>query len=163
MSTYERVFSSGLEMLPPIGDMLTKGSRIALKVKDKILLINPAEIMTVEAQGNYVLVRRRSGSDLLRESMAVAAEKLRAYGFLRIHRSVIVNAACVEEIVTLETGDPVVRVQGGMEFPVSRSYRKNLRGLAPLWIGTNGFSDAESRRKKIASGEWGVVSGEKRI
>jgi two-component system, LytTR family, response regulator len=93
----------------------------------------------VEAQGNYVLVRRRGGSDLLRESMTAVAEKLAAFGFVRIHRSVIVNSAFVEEITTLSTGDNVVRMQGGMEFGVSRTCRKNLHSITPLWIGTNGF------------------------
>jgi DNA-binding LytR/AlgR family response regulator len=103
------------------------------------LFIDPAEIVAVEAQGNYILVRRLGESDLLRESITVVAEKLRVYGFVRIHRSVIVNSAFVEEIVTLSSGDSVVRVQGGMEFGVSRTYKKNLHSITPLWIGTNGF------------------------
>jgi DNA-binding LytR/AlgR family response regulator len=71
--------------------------------------------------------------------MSTVAEKLRAYGFVRIHRSVIVNASFVEEILTLSTGDNILRIKGGKEFAVSRTYRKNLRSLTPLWIGTTTF------------------------
>jgi two-component system, LytTR family, response regulator len=139
---FNNVLTQTLDNLPEIGAMLPKRARIAIKSKGRILFIEPSEIVAVEAQGNYILVRRMGESDLLRESMTAVAEKLRAYGFVRIHRSVIVNAAFVDEIVTMSDGDSVVRIQGGKEFRVSRTYKKNLRSITPLWIGTNGFRGA---------------------
>jgi DNA-binding LytR/AlgR family response regulator len=136
---HDNATTQTMEMAPEIAGILAKRSKIAIKAKRRILFIDPAEIMAVEAQGNYILLRRVGACDLLRESMTTVAEKLRAYGFVRIHRSVIVNAAFVEEIATLNGGDNVVRVHGGMEFGVSRTYRKNLRSFTPLWIGTSGF------------------------
>jgi two-component system, LytTR family, response regulator len=136
---YNNALTQTLDPLPEMARMLAKRPKIAIKAKGRIMFIDPAEIVAVEAQGNYVLVRRRGGSDLLRESMTAVAEKLAAFGFVRIHRSVIVNSAFVEEITTLSTGDNVVRMQGGMEFGVSRTCRKNLHSITPLWIGTNGF------------------------
>ncbi|HWO31043.1 MAG TPA: LytTR family DNA-binding domain-containing protein [Candidatus Acidoferrum sp.] len=118
----------------------TNPSRIAIKAEGKILLINPAEVVTVEAQGNYVLLQRMAGSAfLLRQSLSVVAEKLLPYGFVRIHRSTLVNAAYVEEIHSWTTGEYVLRIQGGKEFPVSRTFRRNLHAIAPLWLGTEGF------------------------
>ncbi len=113
--------------------------RIAIKAKGRILFIDPADVVTVEAQGNYVLLRRMSGTDLLRESMSAVAEKLRPYGFVRIHRSVLINASFVEEIHPWTTGEYVLRIKGGKEFNVSRTYKKNLHSIAPLWFGTDGF------------------------
>ena len=136
---FDNALTRTLDILPEIGGMLGKRARIAIKAKGRILFIEPSEIVAVEAQGNYILVRRLGESDLLRESMTAVAEKLRAYGFVRIHRSVIVNAAFVEEIVPLSNGDSMIRMQGGMEFGVSRTYKKNLRSITPLWIGTNVF------------------------
>ncbi len=135
----EKTLTQTLDMMPLIEGMLAKLSRIAIKAKGRILFIDPHEIVAVEAQGNYVLLRRKAGSDLLRESMSAVEEKLRPYGFVRIHRSVIINASFVEEILTLAAGDYVLRVQGGIEFTVSRKYRRNLHAITPLWIGTNGF------------------------
>jgi DNA-binding LytR/AlgR family response regulator len=135
----ENALARTLDTLPEIGAMLPRRARIAIKSKGRILFIEPSEIVAVEAQGNYILVRRMGESDLLRESMTAVAEKLRAYGFVRIHRSVIVNAAFVDEILTMADGDSVVRMQGGKEFRVSRTYKKNLRSITPLWIGTSGF------------------------
>ena len=136
---FEKTSAASLDFLPQLEGILAKRSRIAIKAKGRILFIDPAEIVTVEAKGNYVLLRRTSGSDLLRESMSAVTEKLRAYGFVRVHRSVIINAAFIEEIFTMTSGDSVVRIKGGMEFPVSRTYKENLHSITPLWIGTNGF------------------------
>jgi DNA-binding LytR/AlgR family response regulator len=122
-----------------IEGLLAKRTRIAIKAKGRILFIDPDEIAAVEARGNYILLQRLSGSELLRESMSTVEAKLRAYGFVRIHRSVIVNASFVEEILTLGTGDNVVRIKGGNEFTVSRTYKKNLRAITPLWIGSTSF------------------------
>jgi two-component system LytT family response regulator len=123
----------------PMATALPKRARIAVKAKGKILFLDPDEVAAVEARGNYILLQRTSGSELLRESMSIVEEKLRPYGFVRIHRSAIVNASLVEEILTLNTGDNIVRIKGGREFAVSRTYKKNLRSLTPLWIGTTSF------------------------
>jgi DNA-binding LytR/AlgR family response regulator len=128
-----------LDIHPPVEAIFPKRARIAVKAKGKILFLDPDEVASVEARGNYVLLQRTSGSELLRESMSTVEEKLRAYGFVRIHRSVIVNSSFVEEILTLNTGDNIVRIKGGKEFAVSRTYKKNIRSLTPLWIGTTSF------------------------
>ncbi len=135
----EKTLSRMHDLLPQIEGMLTRPSRIAIKAKGRILFIDPADVVTVEAQGNYVLLQRMSGSDLLHESMSTVAEKLQPYGFVRIHRSVLINASFVEEIHPWTTGEYVLRIRGGKEFNVSRTYKKNLHSIAPLWFGTDGF------------------------
>jgi hypothetical protein len=45
----------------------------------------------------------------------------------------------VEEIRIVSTGDNVVRVKSGLEYTVTRTYKKNLHAITPVWIGTNGF------------------------
>jgi two-component system LytT family response regulator len=135
----QKALSPMLDLIPEIEGVLKKPSRIAIKAKGRILFIDPAEVVTVEAQGNYVLLRRTSGSDLLRDSMSSVAERLHPYGFVRIHRSVLINTSFVEEIRPLPTGGYVLRIKGGREFHVSRTYKKNLYFITPLWFGTNGF------------------------
>jgi two-component system LytT family response regulator len=116
-----------------------KSVRIAIKAKGKVLLIDAADLIAVEARGNLVLLCRTSSSHLLRESISVMEEKLSPHGFLRIHRSVIVNAALVEEIQPRSAGESVLRVKGGREYRVTRTYKKNLQLLAQSWIGAASF------------------------
>ncbi|HEY2496480.1 MAG TPA: LytTR family DNA-binding domain-containing protein [Candidatus Angelobacter sp.] len=109
--------------------------RIAFKAKGRILFLDLAEIVAVQAEGNYVSLRHRRNPYLLRESLSYMAEKLKPYGFIRIHRSVIVNISAVEEIQPLPTGEYRLRVKDGKEYLVTRTYKDNLRDLAQLWVG----------------------------
>src|SRR5258708_2108963 len=117
----------------------TEPSRIAIKVKGKILFIDPSDVVAIEAQGNYVLLQRDPSSYLLRDSISVVAEKLEPYGFIRIHRSVLVNASFVDVIKPYSTGEYGLRLKGGKEYTVTRTYKNNLKFLAKFWIGTGAF------------------------
>lgn len=110
--------------------------RIAFKAKGNILLLDLADILAVQAEGNYVSLRHRPNPYLLRESLSSMAEKLKPYGFVRIHRSVVVNISAVEEIQPLPSGEYRLRVKGGKEYLVTRTYKHNLRDLAQLWVGS---------------------------
>jgi two-component system LytT family response regulator len=113
----------------------TQSPRIAFKAKGRILFLALAEILAVQAEGNYVSLRHRLSCHLVREPLSSMAEKLKPYGFIRIHRSVVVNISAVEEIQPLSTGEYRLRVRGGKEYLVTRTYKDNLRNLAQLWVG----------------------------
>ena len=117
-----------------------RAARIAFKTKGKILFLDLAEIVAVQAEGNYVSLRHRPNPYFLRESLSSMAEKLKPYGFIRIHRSVVVNTSAVEEIQPLPTGEYRLRVKGGKEYLVTRTYKDNLRDLAQLWVGSERIS-----------------------
>ena len=125
-----------LPKLPARTLAMGKSARIAIRAKGRILFIDATDVIAVEAKGNYVLLLHTSSSHMLRESISTMEGKL---GFVRIHRSVLVNAAMVEEMHPLSTGEYVLRVRGGREFTVTRTYKKNLQLLAQLWIGMEDF------------------------
>ena len=110
--------------------------RIAFKAKGSILLLDLADILAVQAEGNYVSLQHRPNPYLVHESLSSMAEKLKPYGFIRIHRSVVVNISAVEKIQPLPTGEYRLRVKGGKEYLVTRTYKHNLRDLAQLWVGS---------------------------
>src|SRR5215468_471615 len=110
--------------------------RIAFKAKGSILLLDLADIVAVQAEGNYVSLRHRPNPYLVRESLSSMAKKLKPYGFIRIHRSVVVNISAVEEIQPLPTGEYRLRLKDGKEYLVTRTYKDNLRDLAQLWAGS---------------------------
>jgi DNA-binding LytR/AlgR family response regulator len=118
---------------------ITPPTRIAIKVKGRILFINLGDVVAVLAEGNYVLLQQESSSYLLRESISAVAEKLEPLGFIRIHRSVLVNIAFVEEIKPYPSGEYALRVKGGKEYTVTRTYKENLKSLAEFWIGASAF------------------------
>lgn len=113
--------------------------RVAIKVRGKILFINLCDVVAVQAEGKSVLLQQKLSSYLLHESISVVAERLETHGFIRIHRSVLVNTSSVEQIRPLSTGEYCLRVEGGKEYTVTRTYKKNLKSLAEFWIGTGAF------------------------
>jgi two-component system LytT family response regulator len=128
-----------VELMPHLPMLQQKSPKIAIKSNGRILFIDPHDLVAVQAEGNYVLLQQEAGSYLLRESISTIAEDLKPYGFVRIHRSVLVNASFVQEIRPCATGEYELRVRGGKEYTVTRTYKKNLRALARFWMGTGTF------------------------
>jgi two-component system LytT family response regulator len=110
--------------------------RVAIKVKGTILFINLGDVVAVQAKGNYVSLEGNGSSYLLRESISAVAEKLEPQGFIRVHRSILVNTSFVEEIRPYSTGEYGLRMKDGKEYTVTRTYKKNLKSLAEFCIGT---------------------------
>ncbi len=133
-----------MKTLLQLESLLPTPSKIAIKAKGRILFVDPTEVAVVQAQGNYVLLQKQSGSYLIRGSISAMAEKLETFGFIRIHRSVLVNAAFVEEIQPWSTGEYILRIKGGKELTVSRTHKNNLKSLTRLWIGTEPFLPKEA-------------------
>ena len=88
------------------------------------------EVIAVEAERNYVVLHQRAGAHIMRESISRMAERLEPYGFVRIHRSVVVNASYVEEIRRWPSGEYIVKVPGDREYTVTRTVRRNLKSMA---------------------------------
>jgi two-component system LytT family response regulator len=124
------------EAFPGLPAAKSHSPRVAIKVRGKILFISLAEVVSVQSEGKCVWIQQNASSYLLRESISVVAERLETHGFIRIHRSVLVNTSFVEEIRPLSTGEYCLRVAGGKEYRVTRTYKKNLKSLAEFWIGT---------------------------
>ena len=82
------------------------------------------------------LYRQEKGDGPHPQPLSSMAEKLNPYGFIRIHRSVVVNISAVEEVQPLPTGEYRLRVKGGKKYLVTRTYKHNLRDLAQLWVGS---------------------------
>lgn len=112
-----------------------KPVRVAIRTDRKILFLDAAEILALEAEGNYVQVRHLKASYMLRGRISELAERLQPYGFVRIHRSVLVNGVHVHSIEPQPTGGGRVHMRGGTSYAVGRSYKANLQRIAELWMG----------------------------
>ena len=137
--------------------------RLAFKAKGTILLLNLFDLVAVQAEGNYVSLQHRPHHYLVHESLSSVADKLKPYGFIRIHRSVVVNISVVEQIQPLSTGEYRLRVKGGKEYLVTRTYKHNLRDLAQLWVGSErlcGLEEAGETQTQTHNADWRGWSGD---
>ena len=110
-------------------------ARIAVKAKGRVLFVDPIDVFVAKAQGNYVALVHKSGSYFVRETMATVEQKLTPLGFVRIHRSILVNTTLVKDLRRDNTGTYVLRTTDGIEHPVGRAYKDNLKAIAKSWLG----------------------------
>ena len=97
------------------------------------VVIAIADIDWVEAQDYCVLVHTGKTSYLLRDSIRRLEPRLAAHGFVRVHRSAMVNLARVRELRRPAQREWLVVLDGGVELPVSRRLRPEIqRQLARL-------------------------------
>lgn len=101
--------------------------RLVIKSGGRIFFLKSDEIDWIEAAGNYVKLHTGSGSHLLRDTMNRIEAQLDGNRFVRIHRSVIVNIERIKELHPLFHGDYSVRLEGGTELTMSRTYRDRLQ------------------------------------
>ena len=79
----------------------------------------------VEAADNYIELHSKGKVTLRRMTMRDAERALAGCGFIRIHRRYLVNGTKVSGVLG-SNGDRVVRMAGGIELPVGRSFAANL-------------------------------------
>jgi DNA-binding LytR/AlgR family response regulator len=116
--------------LPSAGKRRAPSSgRIPLDDGDRTLLVRVADVRCVHANGHTVLARISDRELRFRGSLAECAALLEPFGFLRVHRSYLVNPAHVIEIEPFFSGTYVLRLddQARSEAPVSRGFMSAVR------------------------------------
>jgi two-component system, LytTR family, response regulator len=101
-------------------------NRIIFKSRGRILFLPVTDIRWIGAEGNYVRLCTATETHLLRETMARLESRLDPRGFLRVHRSFIVNLKYVKEVRREGSGESVVVLDSGHKVALGRSYRAYL-------------------------------------
>ena len=101
--------------------------QVAVELGGVTRFVSRDDIGWVEAQGDYARLHVGGESHLLRTPLTTLEEGWAEAGFVRIHRSLLVNLAHVEE-VRMDAGRCSVLV-GGEELGVSRRHTRELRDL----------------------------------
>lgn len=88
-------------------------------------LVPRSAIRWVEAAGDYARLHTAEGSHLVRMPLTALAEQWADAGFVRIHRSYLVQIKLITEL-RLTSGGYVVVVDG-MQLPVSRRHTREVK------------------------------------
>ncbi len=104
-------------------------SRIPLEVDERTLLVRIGDIRFVQANGHVVTASTAERELRFRGSLAECAARLEPHGFLRVHRSYLVNPKHVVEITPFFSGTYTLRVddRAQSEVPVSRGFMPVVR------------------------------------
>mgnify|MGYP000116422428 CR=1 FL=1 len=109
-------------------------SRLALPTADRVVLLDPDQILYVQAQGDLIRVVTREGTYEARTTLREVARRLPPARFLRVHRSYLVNLDHVVELHPFFSGTMLLRLDDPQrtEIPVSRSAARFLKALLQL-------------------------------
>lgn len=101
--------------------------QIAVELAGVTRFVSRSDIGYAEAQGDYARLHTDEGSHLLRTPLTTLEQDWGTAGFVRIHRSLLVNLAHVERM-RIDDGKCIVTVLG-RELLVSRRHTRELREL----------------------------------
>jgi DNA-binding LytR/AlgR family response regulator len=117
---------SGLRATPPpVPAQRGDEPSIPVELAGTTRLLPRSSVRWVEAQGDYARLHTIDTSHLVRVSLATLAERWADAGFVRIHRSYLVQLRLVRELRL--TGSGYVVSIDGVELPVSRRHTRELK------------------------------------
>jgi len=103
--------------------------RVLSKFGDSYLLLKPEEIHYVKADLSEVMIRSTKGFSYYAQKISDLYEKLESFGFVRIHRSYLININEIKEIETIE--------QSKLRF----SFRNNADNIESSKDGAKAFRE----------------------
>ena len=101
--------------------------RFAVKHHRGMRLVRVRDIDYIQACGNYAEIHAAGRTHLVRMTMQELDQRLDPSIFVRIHRSTIVQADRIRDIVTASHGDFDLSLQDGTVLRLSRNYRGRLQ------------------------------------
>lgn len=106
-------------------------SRLAVRTRDRIVIVPTSEIVRVDAEGNFVRLWA-TRPWLHKETLTGLCARLDPDAFLRIHRSHAVNLRLVRELHPLLHGEFRIVLGDGAEITSGRSYRAAIQRVFGL-------------------------------
>ena len=124
-----REVAADLQVVPS-PSIVSAVDRLPIKANDgRIIVIRLADIDWIEADRDYVSVHVGDKTWLMRETIAAVELRLALSGFVRIHRSALVNAERVKELRPRDKGEYTVVLNNGTELKLTRNYRASVERL----------------------------------
>jgi two-component system, LytTR family, response regulator len=104
-------------------------SRVFVRDRNRILVVQTSEIERLEARGDYVALHAGAKRHLVQVTIADMERMLDPGRFVRVHRSHIVNLDYVVAFTTDPKGALEVELRSGTKLSVSRARAQALRNL----------------------------------
>lgn len=101
--------------------------RVVVKQGAKIVVIDVDTIQYIEAQDDYVMIYTNEGRFLKQNTMKFFETHLPKDGFIRIHRSYIVNVNEIAELQRYEKESFLLKLKNGNKLKVSKSGYQKLK------------------------------------
>lgn len=104
------------------------GERLAVRVEGRTMLLRTREIDWMSADDNNVIIHAAGRTLRIRDTLSAVAERL-PEGFVRVHRSALVNSARVAEVRSAEHGEYEIVLTDGTVVQTGRRFRDAVYAL----------------------------------
>ena len=102
---------------------------MVVRTKEATRLVMTQDVDWISAAGIYVTLHAGGEEFLYRASLAVVADRLDPFQFVRVHRSSIVNLKSIALIERRSHGDFEIVLKDGTRLMLSRNYRADVEGV----------------------------------
>jgi len=103
--------------------------RLKVSNKQGNHLIPFSDIISVESGGNYIYVHTDRKVLPMRGTMKSILEQLDPQGFIRVHRSFIINKQYISRLTDLSSDPCTLELHNGKTVPVSRTHRAAVQAV----------------------------------
>ena len=113
-------------------DRSTRWRNVATRwccTRGKVSFLKPSEIDWVEADGKHALLHAGKETHVVRQQLQRRETRLSPHGFVRVHRSAIVNVERIKELEPWFHGEYVVILKDGTKLTSSAAHSEALHRI----------------------------------
>lgn len=103
--------------------------RLVIRARGKVSFLKPSEIDWIEADGKHVHLHAGRDTHVLRHTLTGLEQRLAPHGFVRVHRSAIVNVDRIKELEPWFHGEYVVILKDGTKLTSSAAHSQALHRI----------------------------------
>lgn len=101
-------------------DNFLVNQQLFVRHKNKLIRLQPEQILYAEASSNYTQIVTIENTYIVSSHLAIIEQKLAPFGFLRVHRSFVINVKHIESVE-----DDLIRLHN-KNIPLSRNAKGEL-------------------------------------
>ncbi len=113
----------------PADDFQTQRGRLVFRAQGKTIFLKAEEILYAESQLNYLKLFTATCAYVLRGTIHELSERLAENGFVRVHRSYLINLNELRELEPCNNGEFIAILKNGAQVPVGRAYRQVVKKI----------------------------------
>lgn len=119
------------QVAPAPASMLapSRADRIPIKQADGTHFVNVDDVTRIEAAGDHLRVHAGAEVYTVRDTLTNFAAALQQFGFVRVHRSAMVNPTAVRSVEPIARGGHYLILRDGARVRSGRRYRGAVRAL----------------------------------
>lgn len=112
-------------LLELLGDRHRR-QKLTVRSRDGVQLVNVGDIDWLQSEDNYTILHLGTAELRIRETLTELEKRLESNGFLRIHRSLMVNEDRIVRLEPWSHGEYVVILRNGTKLRTGRSYSASV-------------------------------------